>query len=84
VEGARLRTGRNDGANYRVQITQNVSGSNAHNVEPFVEQKLISKMILASLPCDSVRFSINLNNESALQTREIGSHAANRKLPPEF
>jgi hypothetical protein len=83
VEGAHLRTGRNDEANHGVQISQNISRSNAHNAEPFLDQKLISKMILAFLPCGSVRFSINLNNEPALQTREIGSHAANRELPPE-
>jgi len=84
VEGARLRTARNDETKHRVHVLENVLRSHAEDTETFAREDCIASSVAPLLIAERVTLTVNLDDHASIETGEVHRHLADRKLAPEF
>jgi hypothetical protein len=84
VEGARLRTGRDNAAKHGVHVGEHVSSGNAHDVKAVTLKHRISSHITMWLVSKIMSLAIHFDDQSMAHAREIGRDSIRWKLTAEF
>jgi hypothetical protein len=83
VEGPRFVTGQDDETKHRIQILQDVAGSDPKDAESGGLQQLVSLQVAFWVASHQVGFAVDFNRHSLLQTGEIQNKAHVRELTSE-
>jgi hypothetical protein len=84
VEGAHLRTGRDDVAKHGVHIPEHVASRDAQDAEAFAPEHHLTRSVAARLIAEAVAFPVDLDDEPPFEASEVDGHFAEGKLLPEL
>jgi hypothetical protein len=84
VEGAHLRTGRDDVTKQGVHVPEHVTTRDADDAKACTSEHRVTGGIALRLISVAVALAVNFDNQTSLEAGEIDGHFAERELLPEL